>query len=161
MRVVGGIATHSEGATIRTPVAAIGLRGGIAIISHSGAKGTQAILGFGHMTVTSLCAGINCTPTTTEVSRPGFGVTVTGFSQPPSSAGRTSSEQIARAWVEIAKRATGTMTFLERSVNGQPGLVAQQDGVTVTVFAFEVAGDRIKHIWVVRNPEKLRRWTTG
>jgi hypothetical protein len=28
------------------------------------------------------------------------------------------------------------------------------------VFAFDVAGDRIKHIWVVRNPEKLRPWTT-
>jgi hypothetical protein len=27
--------------------------------------------------------------------------------------------------------------------------------------AFDVAGDRIKHIWVVRNPEKLRPWTTG
>ena len=70
-------------------------------------------------------------------------------------------EQIARAWVEIANRAAGTMTFLERTVNGQPGLVAEQDGVTVTVFAFEVVGDRIKHIWVVRNPEKLRPWTTG
>jgi len=69
--------------------------------------------------------------------------------------------QIARAWVEIANRASGTMTFLERTVNGQPGLVAQQDGVIVTVFAFEVAGDRIKHIWVVRNPEKLRPWTPG
>src|ERR1700721_534816 len=85
VRVVGGIATHSEGATIRTPVAAIGLRGGIAIISHSGAKGTQAILGFGHMSVTSLCAASNCTPTTTEVSRPGFGVTVAGLSKTPSS----------------------------------------------------------------------------
>ena len=53
------------------------------------------------------------------------------------------------------------MTFLERTVNGQPGLVAQQDGRTVTVFAFDVAGDRIKHIWVVRNPDKLRPWTTG
>ena len=50
------------------------------------------------------------------------------------------------------------LTFLERTVNGQPGLVAQQDGVTVTVFAFDVAGDRIKHIWAVRNPEKLRPW---
>jgi RNA polymerase sigma factor (sigma-70 family) len=70
-------------------------------------------------------------------------------------------EQIARAWVEIAHRGPGDITFLERTVNGQPGLVAQQDGVTVTVFAFEVAGDRIKHIWVVRNPEKLRQWTTG
>jgi RNA polymerase sigma-70 factor (ECF subfamily) len=70
-------------------------------------------------------------------------------------------EQIARAWVEIANRAASNMTILERTVNGQPGLVAQQDGVTVTVFAFDVAGDRIKHIWAVRNPEKLRPWTTG
>ena len=70
-------------------------------------------------------------------------------------------EQIAHAWVELAGRMPSNMTFLERTVNGQPGLEAQQDGVTVTVFAFEVAGDRIKHIWVVRNPEKLRRWTTG
>jgi RNA polymerase sigma-70 factor (ECF subfamily) len=68
-------------------------------------------------------------------------------------------EQVARAWAEIADRRPGNMTFLERTVNGQPGLVAQQDGVTVSVFAFEVAGDRIKHIWVVRNPEKLRRWS--
>jgi RNA polymerase sigma factor (sigma-70 family) len=70
-------------------------------------------------------------------------------------------ELIARAWVEIANRVPGNMTFLERTVNGQPGLVALQDGVTVTVFAFDVAGDRVKHIWVVRNPDKLRPWTTG
>ena len=70
-------------------------------------------------------------------------------------------EQIAHAWVEIANRIPGTMTFLERTVNGQPGLVAQQDGITVTVYAFEIAGDRIKHIWVVRNPEKLGRWSMG
>jgi RNA polymerase sigma-70 factor (ECF subfamily) len=70
-------------------------------------------------------------------------------------------EQIARAWVEIAHRMAGNMTLHERTVNGQPGLVTQEDGVTVTVFAFEVAGDRIKHIWVVRNPEKLRTWMTA
>jgi RNA polymerase sigma-70 factor (ECF subfamily) len=39
--------------------------------------------------------------------------------------------------------------------------VARQDGVVVTVFAFQIAYDRIKHIWTVRNPEKLRHWTTG
>jgi RNA polymerase sigma-70 factor, ECF subfamily len=70
-------------------------------------------------------------------------------------------EQIARAWVEIANRSLSNLMLLERTVNGQPGLIAQQDGVTVTVFAFDVAGDRIKHIWAVRNPEKLRPWTTG
>jgi len=70
-------------------------------------------------------------------------------------------EQIARAWIEIANRSLSNITFLERTVNGQPGLVAQQDGLIVTVFAFDVAGDRIRRIWVIRNPEKLRPWTTG
>ena len=69
-------------------------------------------------------------------------------------------EQIARACLDVARRAPG-LTILERTVNGQPGLVAQQDGVTVTVLAFHIAGDQIKHIWAVRNPDKLRPWTTG
>jgi hypothetical protein len=70
------------------------------------------------------------------------------------------SEQVARLCVDLASWAPNLM-ILERTVNGQPGLVAQQDGITVTVFAFDFAGDRIKHIWAVRNPEKLRPWTTG
>ena len=69
-------------------------------------------------------------------------------------------EQVARYAVEIACRVPD-LTILERTVNGQPGLVAQLDGVTVTVFAFDVAGGRIKHIWAVRNPDKLRTWTAG
>jgi RNA polymerase sigma factor (sigma-70 family) len=69
------------------------------------------------------------------------------------------AEQIAHGWAEIAARMPPDMKLLQRTVNGQPGLVAQQDGVTVTVFAFEIAGDRIKNIWAVRNPEKLRPWT--
>ena len=70
------------------------------------------------------------------------------------------SEQIVRACLEVARIAPD-LTILERTVNGQPGLVAQHDDVTVTVFAFEVAGDRIKRIWAIRNPEKLRPWVTG
>lgn len=69
------------------------------------------------------------------------------------------AERIARYLTELASRAPAGLTILERSVNGQPGLVAQQDGVTVTVLAFEIAGDRISHIWAVRNPAKLRPWT--
>jgi len=67
------------------------------------------------------------------------------------------AEQIARGIVDITSKAPN-LTILERTVNGQPGLVAQQDGVTVVVIAFEVAGDRIKHAWAIRNPEKLRPW---
>jgi RNA polymerase sigma-70 factor (ECF subfamily) len=68
-------------------------------------------------------------------------------------------EQVAQIAVEIVSRAPD-LTILERTVNGQPGLVAQQDGVTVAVLAFDITGERIKHIWAVRNPEKLRAWTT-
>ncbi|MFD0539544.1 sigma factor-like helix-turn-helix DNA-binding protein [Actinomadura luteofluorescens] len=68
-------------------------------------------------------------------------------------------EQIARAWIELARHRPDDMTFHERTVNGQPGLVAQQNGAIVTVFAFQIEGDRIQRIWVVRNPDKLRPWT--
>ncbi|WBO69716.1 MULTISPECIES: RNA polymerase sigma factor SigJ [Streptomyces] len=67
-------------------------------------------------------------------------------------------ELIARACVDLAERAP--LTILERTVNGQPGLVSLQDGLTVAVLAFDVVDDRIKHIWAVLNPEKLRPWTT-
>ncbi|MFF5446350.1 RNA polymerase sigma factor SigJ [Streptomyces sp. NPDC012888] len=66
---------------------------------------------------------------------------------------------IARYLLHLADRAGG-LTLLERTVNGQPGLVAQRDGVTVTVAAFRLDGGRVTHIWAVRNPEKLRPWTT-
>src|SRR5215831_2004267 len=69
-------------------------------------------------------------------------------------------EQIARACVDLADRAPG-LTILERTVNGQPGLITQQDGVTAAVLAFDVAPDRIMHIWAILNPDKLRLWMTG
>jgi RNA polymerase sigma-70 factor (ECF subfamily) len=70
-------------------------------------------------------------------------------------------EQIARYVVDLASRAPTGLTILERTVNGQPGLVAQLNGVTVCVYAFEIADDRIKHVWAVLNPDKLRPWITG
>ena len=69
--------------------------------------------------------------------------------------------QIARYLAAIIARAPATMTILERTVNGQPGLIAQHNGHTVTVFAFDIAGDQITHIWAIRNPDKLRPWTTS
>ncbi|MBC9718553.1 RNA polymerase sigma factor SigJ [Streptomyces sp. TRM66268-LWL] len=64
--------------------------------------------------------------------------------------------QIANACVRLAEQVE--LTLLERTVNGQPGLVSVQDGVTVAVLAFEIADGRIRRIWSVRNPEKLRAW---
>jgi RNA polymerase sigma-70 factor (ECF subfamily) len=68
------------------------------------------------------------------------------------------AEQIARYLAGLAVRAPA-LTILERTVNGQPGLIAQQDGTTVTVFAFDITGDHITRIWAIRNPDKLRPWT--
>ncbi|WP_409493117.1 RNA polymerase sigma factor SigJ [Amycolatopsis sp. cmx-11-12] len=68
------------------------------------------------------------------------------------------SEQVASYLLEVADK-TSELELLERTVNGRPGLVLQQAGLTVAVFAFDVADDRIRRIWGVRNPEKLRSWT--
>jgi RNA polymerase sigma-70 factor (ECF subfamily) len=68
-------------------------------------------------------------------------------------------ERVARYFADLATRADG-LHALERTVNGQPGLVVQHEGVTVVVMAFDIAGDRIKHVWAIRNPEKLRPWTS-
>jgi len=68
------------------------------------------------------------------------------------------AEQIARFYADLA---IPSLTILERTVNGQPGLVAQRDGTTIAVYAFDVADDRIKHIWAILNPDKLRPWTKG
>jgi RNA polymerase sigma factor (sigma-70 family) len=70
--------------------------------------------------------------------------------------------QIARAYAKLAAVVLdrGT-TFVECTVNGRPGLAAREQGRTVSVFAFEVVGERIRHIWVVANPEKIRPWQAG
>ncbi len=70
------------------------------------------------------------------------------------------AEQIARYLVDMASRSAGSVALLEHTVNGQPGLVARQDGVIVTVFAFALAAGRVNRIWAVRNPDKLRHWST-
>ena len=67
------------------------------------------------------------------------------------------AEQVARACVEIA-HAAPEMTILERTVNGQPGLVAQLDGSTVTVYAFP-RRRRPDHAHLGGpQPDKLRPW---
>jgi RNA polymerase sigma factor (sigma-70 family) len=70
------------------------------------------------------------------------------------------AEQAARYLAGIAARAPD-LTILERTVNGQPGLIAQQNGATVTVFAFDITGGHITRIWAIRNPDKLRPWAPG
>ncbi|MEO3764255.1 RNA polymerase sigma factor SigJ [Streptomyces sp. B8F3] len=70
------------------------------------------------------------------------------------------SEAIAGTLAEVREQQPG-IELLERTVNGQPGVAARVDGVTVSVLAFDVADGRITRIWAMRNPEKLRAWTAA
>lgn len=69
VRFVGGAASHTGGAEVKTPVATIGIRGGVAGITHLGGE-TRAILQFGTLTV----RGPSGEPIV--VRRPGFMVVI-------------------------------------------------------------------------------------
>jgi hypothetical protein len=99
LRMVGGNVTHSQGATIKTPVATIGVRGAVMTAIHD-AGGTQAINHFGTVTVTS--GGASQT-----ITRSGYGVFVKTAGSPPGSP-------------EPAKN-IGAVTSLLTSTTGQNG----------------------------------------
>jgi RNA polymerase sigma factor (sigma-70 family) len=66
-------------------------------------------------------------------------------------------EQVARYLAGILGRLP-RLAITEAAVNGQPGLLAELNGAVATVFAFDVAADKITRIWIIRNPNKLSRW---
>ena len=73
LRFVGGQISKRGRAAITTPVAVIGVRGGIAVMEHDEAGGTNAVLLFGsEMTI----EGLGPRAETRRVTRPGFSVTV-------------------------------------------------------------------------------------
>ncbi|MFJ7335559.1 hypothetical protein ACIQUU_20210 [Streptomyces sp. NPDC101116] len=62
---------------------------------------------------------------------------------------------MARFLPERARAVPG-IPLLVCWVNVRPGLVARKDGVTVSVLAFDIAGDRIRNVRAVLNPDELR-----
>ncbi|MDT0543675.1 MULTISPECIES: sigma-70 family RNA polymerase sigma factor family protein [Streptomyces] len=70
-------------------------------------------------------------------------------------------ERIAHNIVVVAGRTADGVTIPEHTVNGRPGLMVQRGGGTQAAYAFDVADGRIKHIWAVRNPAKLRPRAAG
>jgi RNA polymerase sigma factor (sigma-70 family) len=69
------------------------------------------------------------------------------------------ADEIAAYLTGLAQRVPD-LVLLERTVNGQPGLVGEYQGSIAAVFAFGFTDQQITHIWAVRNPDKLRPWTT-
>jgi len=48
------------------------------------------------------------------------------------------------------------MSVVPVTVNGEPGILARLDGEVDFVAAFELDGDRVTTVRLVRNPDKLR-----
>ena len=59
--------------------------------------------------------------------------------------------------IERAARRYGPFTHQRAHIGGQPaGIRRTSDGAVATVFSIDVVDGRIKTIWAVRNPDKLR-----
>ena len=69
------------------------------------------------------------------------------------------AEQIAQGCVTLLLR-NPRLIINQHAVNGRAGLVTELNGATVAVLAFDIADDRIRQIWSVVNPTKLRLWAT-
>ncbi|MDX3070842.1 sigma factor [Streptomyces sp. NPDC088354] len=67
------------------------------------------------------------------------------------------SEQVARSLLVLLARRPHT-TLRAQSVNGRTGLVVRYDRQVAAIISLGVTGDRVGHLWVVLNPDKLRLW---
>jgi RNA polymerase sigma-70 factor (ECF subfamily) len=65
--------------------------------------------------------------------------------------------RVARLMVNLAHRYAGEMSVRPVAVNGDVGIVIALGGAVDQVMAFEVRGDQIATVRVVRNPDKLSR----
>jgi RNA polymerase sigma-70 factor (ECF subfamily) len=65
------------------------------------------------------------------------------------------ADRVVRFLVNLTRRHAGHVTARPVSVNGDVGMVVSLDGTVDVVTAFEVDGDRVVTIRMVRNPDKL------
>jgi FecR protein len=86
LRFVGGQLSQQGAATVNTPAATTGVRGGIATIAH-GANGSRIINNFGHLIITNGSGTI-------DIRRSGFAVTVMDWASPPTEPQRVTQSEI-------------------------------------------------------------------
>ncbi len=98
LRFVGGQLSHQGAATVSTPVAAIGIRGGIATIAH-GPEGTRIINDFGWLSITNGSG-------TTFIRRTGFAVLVTDWNSSPTETQRVTQSE-TNHYLELLTSKTG------------------------------------------------------
>ncbi|MBF8185266.1 nuclear transport factor 2 family protein [Nonomuraea sp. K274] len=67
------------------------------------------------------------------------------------------ADAVARFVTALLTGQPGTDVAME-SVNGRTGLVLRRAGQAVAAVGVSVAGTEVTAVWIVLNPDKLRRW---
>lgn len=67
------------------------------------------------------------------------------------------ADKIARFYESMARKFGAATTFEHAIINGEAGLLRLVDGVLDSTMSFDIEDGRISAIYVVRNPDKLRR----
>jgi RNA polymerase sigma-70 factor (ECF subfamily) len=66
----------------------------------------------------------------------------------------------AKLLIRLFARAP-TLVASEQSINGQVGLVFRQGSKVVGVASVHLRAGLIMDVWIVVNPDKLRRWNSS
>jgi RNA polymerase sigma-70 factor (ECF subfamily) len=66
-------------------------------------------------------------------------------------------EAVVRELLATLSPRTGS-TVAEQRVNGALALVARRGGRVEAIVSFGLRRRRIERVWIVRSPQKLRRW---
>src|SRR5262245_32543839 len=116
MRMVAGNVSHTQGATIKTPLATIGVRGGVATVKHDAKGGTQAINHFGTLTVTACQRQLSstsdaqpghaCAGGSETIGRPGYGVSIKAAGTAPSPPAPVPQAEIAALTQQLTSQPT-------------------------------------------------------
>ena len=67
-----------------------------------------------------------------------------------------SADRVSRFFVGVRGRAPEDQQIHFTIVNGRPGALVTIGGRVDRTLAFELAGERVRAIYLVRNPDKLR-----
>ena len=70
-------------------------------------------------------------------------------------------DNVARLLLGLLAKAAPGVTIEPREVNGQAGFAVVEGGRVTGVVALGTSGERIRNIWIMLNPDKLRAWNTA
>ena len=68
----------------------------------------------------------------------------------------TGAQDVARLFIGLFKKMPPGFEVVRTVLSGQPGYLGYLDGELVTALWLDVRDDRIQHVYVMRNPDKLR-----